>query len=264
MRIEVFTCAALALSVMARAADDPNALVEKAQKAQANRDYDNAITLLKQADASWENSTPNAPEHAQALEHLAVLMKSQATKEAEQRGQKSAGADLELWRSEAAPVVKRALAICEANGDAKPEDLALGLELQADVLGRKEDGAPFWDRATKIRAQRVAGIHATVSSQEASVASDGVRPERIGGAVSRPVPVTKRPPDYTDTALLTHYEGSALFSVIIDEHGLPTNIQLVRGLGYGLDEKGAEAITAWRFRPAMKNGVPVAVQATSR
>jgi outer membrane biosynthesis protein TonB len=28
-----------------------------------------------------------------------------------------------------------------------------------------------------------------------------------------------------------------------------------------LDEKGAEAISTWRFRPAMKNGAPVAVKA---
>ena len=33
-----------------------------------------------------------------------------------------------------------------------------------------------------------------------------------------------------------------------------------RTLGMGLDEKAIEAIRSWRFEPARKDGVPVAVQ----
>ena len=140
MPIKLLTCAALALSLVATEADDPNGLVDKAQKAQAKRDYNKAVTLLRKADAAWENSLPNAPEHAQALDLMAVLMKIQASQKVEQRGQNGYGADLEMWRNEAAPVVKRALAICEASGNAKPEDLALALEIQADILGDEDSG----------------------------------------------------------------------------------------------------------------------------
>jgi TonB family protein len=36
---------------------------------------------------------------------------------------------------------------------------------------------------------------------------------------------------------------------------------VTRSLGLGLDEKAIEAVTKWRFKPAMKDGKPVAVSA---
>jgi len=40
------------------------------------------------------------------------------------------------------------------------------------------------------------------------------------------------------------------------------NFQVERALGKGLDEKAIEAVKQWRFRPAMKDGEPVAIRAT--
>lgn len=262
MRMKLTICAALPLSLLAIAADDPNALAEKAHQAQASRDYDKAIRILAKADAAWESSSPNVPEHAEALELMALLMKSQAHAAVETRGETGSEAGLEQWRTEAAPVVKRAIEICEANCNAKPEDLALALELQADILGRTNEGAPFWDRAMKIRAQRVAEISAAPPDQSIDPLNAllGPPPKRVGGDVSAPSILSKKEPDYTETAQLSHYSGTALFTVIIDAQGIPTNIRLVRGLGYGLDENGAQAISVWRFRPATKEGSPVAVQ----
>jgi TonB family protein len=37
---------------------------------------------------------------------------------------------------------------------------------------------------------------------------------------------------------------------------------VARSLGFGLDEKAIEAVRQWRFKPATKNGVPVAAPAT--
>jgi protein TonB len=36
-------------------------------------------------------------------------------------------------------------------------------------------------------------------------------------------------------------------------------VEVVRGLGHGLDERAAEAVRQWRFHPGTKNGVPVTV-----
>lgn len=249
-RIAFITLVFIALVL---AADDPGALVEKALKAAAHHDDKKAIALLRKADDDWQTSSPNAPQHGEALEYLALLMKSQAAEAAQASGPQPYATDVESWRTEAAPFVKRALEICEANSNINPEDLALALELQADVLGRKEDGAPFWERATKIRAQRIAAAYSTAPVPGA--------PDRIGRDVSAPSILAKREPDYTASARLMRYSGSVLLSVIVNEQGIPTHIRLVRGLGYGLDEKAAEAISTWRFRPAMKNGSPVAVQA---
>lgn len=84
---------------------------------------------------------------------------------------------------------------------------------------------------------------------------------RIGGDVSQPIPIYKIEPEYSEEARKAKYSGTVLLSVVIDDHGLTRDIHVIRPLGLGLDEKAIEAVTKWRFRPAMKGGHAVAVQA---
>jgi protein TonB len=83
-----------------------------------------------------------------------------------------------------------------------------------------------------------------------------------GNGVSRPVPIYKVEPEYSEEARKAHFQGTVLLQIVIDEHGTPTNFKIIRTLGLGLDEKAVEAVAKWRFRPGMKNGKPVAVIAT--
>jgi TonB family protein len=84
---------------------------------------------------------------------------------------------------------------------------------------------------------------------------------QIGGEVSQPVLISKIEPEYSEEARKAKYSGTVLLSVVIDANGNPRDIHIVRALGLGLDEKAIEAVSKWRFRPAMKGGRPVAVQA---
>jgi TonB family protein len=84
---------------------------------------------------------------------------------------------------------------------------------------------------------------------------------QIGGEVSQPVPIYKIEPEYSEEARKAKYSGTVLLSVIIDANGNTRDIHVVRPLGLGLDEKAIEAVAKWKFRPAMRNGHPVAVQA---
>jgi len=36
----------------------------------------------------------------------------------------------------------------------------------------------------------------------------------------------------------------------------------VKSLGFGLDEKAAEAVSQWQFKPGTRGGAPVPVEAT--
>ncbi len=85
---------------------------------------------------------------------------------------------------------------------------------------------------------------------------------RIGGGVSAPVPTFKPEPEYSEEARKAKYQGSVMLSLIVDEKGVPQQIKVVRKLGLGLDEKAVEAVAKWRFKPGMKDGKPVPVQAT--
>ena len=85
---------------------------------------------------------------------------------------------------------------------------------------------------------------------------------RIGGGVSQPSLLFKIEPEYSEEARKAKYQGTVTLQVIVDENGKPRDVRVTRALGLGLDEKAIEAVQKWRFRPAQKDGKPVAVVAT--
>jgi TonB family protein len=86
--------------------------------------------------------------------------------------------------------------------------------------------------------------------------------QRVGSGVSAPVLLYKSEPEYTQEARAAKYQGTVLVYVEVGPDGFAHNMQVVRGLGLGLDEKAVEAVGKWHFKPGSKNGVPVTVQAT--
>ena len=83
---------------------------------------------------------------------------------------------------------------------------------------------------------------------------------RAGGGVSAPQVIYRVEPEYTDEARKAKYQGTVVISCVVDIHGVIRNIRVIRSLGLGLDEKAVEAVRQWKFRPGMKNGVPVNVK----
>jgi protein TonB len=81
-----------------------------------------------------------------------------------------------------------------------------------------------------------------------------------GNGVSAPIPVFTPEAEFSDEARREKYQGVCIISVIIDTHGNPLNPRVVRSLGMGLDEKALEAVARYRFKPAMKQGHPVAAR----
>jgi TonB family protein len=85
---------------------------------------------------------------------------------------------------------------------------------------------------------------------------------RVGGGVSNPAIIFKVESEYSEEARKAKFQGTVVLSIVVDEKGSPTSFRVVRPLGLGLDEKAIEAVRKWRFRPAYKEGKPVAVYAT--
>jgi len=88
----------------------------------------------------------------------------------------------------------------------------------------------------------------------------GGGPYRVGGAVSAPRPIYTPDPEYSEEARKSKYQGVVVLWMVIGPDGRPQEIQVARRLGMGLDEKAIEAVRTWRFKPAEKDGHPVAVQ----
>jgi periplasmic protein TonB len=82
---------------------------------------------------------------------------------------------------------------------------------------------------------------------------------RVGGGVSAPRAIYDPDPEYSEEARKAKYQGSVVLRVIIGSDGRPRNLQVVRSLGMGLDQKALDAVAKWRFAPATKDGRAVAV-----
>ena len=87
----------------------------------------------------------------------------------------------------------------------------------------------------------------------------GIVPKQIGGSVSPPALIYAAQPDYSAEARAKKVTGTVLLHLWVDEQGKPTHIQVLRGLGNGLDQKAIEAVKLYKFKPAMEDGKPVVV-----
>ena len=67
-------------------------------------------------------------------------------------------------------------------------------------------------------------------------------------------------PEYSEEAKKKNYEGVVVLFVVITPEGRAANIRVTKSPGLGLDEKAIEAVRKWKFKPATKDGKPIATQ----
>jgi TonB family protein len=86
----------------------------------------------------------------------------------------------------------------------------------------------------------------------------------LGPGVTPPVRIKGDSATYPERARQMKLRGSVLVSLIVDENGLPTDLQVVESAGPILDEVVLKAMRTWRFEPARKDGVRVKVRWQAR
>ena len=72
-----------------------------------------------------------------------------------------------------------------------------------------------------------------------------------------PFPIHTVDADFVDPFTNHPYVQVAIVSVLVGEDGLPKDVRVVRGLGFGLDKKAEAAVWQYRFFPATKKGHPI-------
>ncbi len=80
-------------------------------------------------------------------------------------------------------------------------------------------------------------------------------PELIGGLAAVAKHVT-----YTPIAKRAGVEGRVYLQFVVSKEGVPENIRVMRGVGAGLDEAAAEAVSKVRFIPGRQRGEAVPVK----
>ncbi len=89
--------------------------------------------------------------------------------------------------------------------------------------------------------------------------SDG--PPAASSDLSGPAPSRKVDPKYPPTLINEHVEGEVVLYAVIRRDGSVDSIQLVRGIDEQLDANAMNALSQWKFRPAMRQGTPIELEA---
>jgi len=79
--------------------------------------------------------------------------------------------------------------------------------------------------------------------------------------VEGPAPLRKVDPKYPPTLRNDRIEGEVVLYAVIRRDGSVDSIQLLRGIDEQLDANAMDALSQWKFRPALKQGLPVELEA---
>jgi TonB family protein len=96
-------------------------------------------------------------------------------------------------------------------------------------------------------------VDALPPQAETPLGGEGISPPRVIKSVD---------PEFSKQERRSRFNGTVLVSLMVDEAGLPQNVKVVHGVRQDLDQKAVQAVQQYRFKPAMRNGIPVKVDLT--
>jgi len=145
---------------------------------------------------------------------------------------------------------------------AMPSSAALD-DLPGALVARPEPASQGSGRDSGAGTGRLGGIGPGVGIGlgPGQVRNTGSGSPRASGDVSHPVLIHETKPAYTQAAMQARIQGLVEMDAVVLPDGRVGSVRVVRSLDsrFGLDERAMEAVKAWRFRPALQAGQPVAV-----
>jgi len=80
-----------------------------------------------------------------------------------------------------------------------------------------------------------------------------------GSGIKPPKPISTPDPTYANSARKARKQGNVVLGFVVTPEGNTSDIEVCRSLDAALDQKAVEALSRWKFKPATKDGEPVAV-----
>jgi TonB family protein len=96
---------------------------------------------------------------------------------------------------------------------------------------------------------------------EREPAPDSLQKHQAHPDIRAPLPLHKVDPKYVPAAVEERIEGKVRLAAIIRKDGHVDTVEIVRSLDERLDRSAGEALAKWEFEPAMRDGVPIDVDA---
>ena len=97
----------------------------------------------------------------------------------------------------------------------------------------------------------------TLSDSPSQSPVDLTHRTRVDDQVTPPVVLKVVHTIYSDKAREEKVQGVCLIWLIVDANGMPQNLRVWKSVEPSLDQNALNAVSQYRFKPAMKNGLPV-------
>jgi len=137
---------------------------------------------------------------------------------------------------------------------ARPSSLETRLRAVADERRSRAGLSRRWRIALlATTAASVLGVSSLLGQQAEKIYNVGDE------GITAPSVLHKVDPDYTPEAKAEKISGSVTLAFEIAPGGLPREIKVVESLDRGLDQNAVAALRQWQFKPATREGRPVAV-----
>jgi TonB family protein len=114
------------------------------------------------------------------------------------------------------------------------------------------------ERAAELRSP-LAGGERHAFAGDSGWARDTVKVDQMPELIGGPASVQQRVV-YPELARNAGIQGTVLLQFVVSEDGVPEEIEVIQGLGEGLDEAAARALAESRFEPGRHEGQPVRVK----
>jgi len=113
-----------------------------------------------------------------------------------------------------------------------------------------------------MRPRRFAQIFFLIGTVAFCVSGWSIPKDKSKNGVTATKPIYTPDPEYTTAARRDGIQGVAVVHLNLDAEGVPHDVKVVRSLRSDLDPKAVEAVSKWRFRPALKDGSPIPMPLT--
>jgi protein TonB len=124
----------------------------------------------------------------------------------------------------------------------------------------------FADKRVYTLAVNTANLNSASGSwimnfSELNSNQDGPRTSNSSSELTGLALVRKVDPKYPPELIEQNVQGEVILYAVIRSDGSVDSIQLVRGIDPQLDANAKSALSQWKFRPALKAGIPVDLEA---
>jgi len=160
-----------------------------------------------------------------------------------------------------------------AREDAPSEDVVIRTgSIQSRELAFGDSGDRRFDAVEYAWINHLEDSHSGMRASVSLTAEGGAARSRgvsrilttqtLPQAVTPPQALDQVPPFYAPDAMRRGVQGSVLLELTVLPDGRVGEIKVIRSLDPDLDRAAVAAATKWRFRPALRNGQPVAAPVT--